>query len=113
MAHSTIYSTTSTESVRELGVVGIDWLDSTCQSLCRRRLSPILGSHSWFFQALGGGTQSKPTPALRRLDALYTIDPGMTAMLGTLDDAGMRSEEVELKKGGQRGCGLRGSRGTL
>ena len=48
-----------------------------------------------------------------QLDALYAIDPGTRAMLETLDDAGMKSEEVRLEKGGQRGWGLRGSRGTL
>ena len=43
-----------------------------------------------------------------QLDALYAIDPGTRVMLEALDGAGMKSEEVRLEKGGQRGCGLKG-----
>ena len=48
-----------------------------------------------------------------QLDALYAIGPGTRAMLEALDDAGMKSEEVKLEKGGQRGWRLRGSRSML
>ena len=78
-----------------------------------RPIVPIL-SISWgliFLLAVIFETWRSRAPIWKdeQLDALFAIDSGTRARLEAFDDAGMKSVEVKLEKGGQRGWELRGS----